>query len=89
VNVSRGSSGDIESGESDDLDRLARRLREARPVPAPAFVGRLRRAVIDARGSAIESGWRVPVLISGCALAGTLLLVLGVIGAAGAGPFGG
>jgi hypothetical protein len=86
---SRGSSGDIESWESDDLDQLAWRLREARPVPAPAFVGRLRRATIDTTGSAIDSGWRVPVLISGCALAGTLLLVLGVIGAAGAGPFGG
>jgi hypothetical protein len=83
------SSRDLESGERDDLAQFARRLREARPAPAPSFVGRLRRAIIDTGGSAIGSGWRVPALISGYALAGTLLLVLGAIGAAGAGPFGG
>jgi hypothetical protein len=84
-----GGSGDLGPGEGDGLAQLARRLREARPAPAPAFVGRLRRTIIDTSGSAIEGGWRVPALISGCALAGTLLLGLGVIGAAGAGPFGG
>jgi hypothetical protein len=86
VSDPRASSGDL---ESEDRDDLARRLREARPIPAPAFVGRLRRAIIDARTPGVEPAWRVPAQIVGCALAGTLLLLLGVVGAAGAGPFGG
>lgn len=73
----------------DDLAGLARRLREARPVPAPEFLGRLRRAIADAQTSNVEAASRVRARIAGFALAGTLLLVLGVIGAGGAGPFGG
>jgi hypothetical protein len=89
VSDSHGSSGELESDDRDVLARVARRLHEARPVPAPAFVSQLRRAVIDLRCSDGESAWRVRARIAGWALAGALLLMLGTLGAAGAGPFGG
>jgi hypothetical protein len=84
-----GSSDEVESNERDNLAWLAGRLHEARPVPAPAFVSRLRHAVIDLQASGRESPWRVRARIAGWAFAGSLLLLLGAIGAAGAGPFGG
>jgi hypothetical protein len=86
VNDPHASWGELESDDRDDLPDLARRLREACPVPAPTFVRRLRRAVIDIRRSNRESA---RARIAGWAVAGALLLILGAVGAAGAGPFGG
>ena len=83
------TAGDAESERSQDLARLAQRLRQARPVPTPAFVARVRRAVIDTGTSEIETPSRLRARIAAYALAGTLLLLLGVLGAAGVGPLGG
>jgi hypothetical protein len=74
--------------DPEEYGDLARRLREGRPVPTLAFVDRLRRAVnIGASPSARTR--RVLASIAGWSVAGALLLLLGAIGAAGAGPFGG
>ena len=88
MNDPHDTAGDAESERGQDLVRLAHRLRQARPVPTPAFVARVRRAVIDIGTSEIETPWRLRARIAAYALAGALLLVLGVLGAAGAGPLG-
>jgi hypothetical protein len=58
MNALGANSDDVEPEERDEHSELARRLREARPFAAPAFIAGLRRAVIDARMSSSESPWR-------------------------------
>ncbi|HZV73356.1 MAG TPA: hypothetical protein VFF79_06540 [Conexibacter sp.] len=67
---------------------LAERLLAARPLPGPAFRGRLRR-LLEARSRPVDRPARVRALIAGCAAAGALLLLVGAVSAAGAGPLGG
>jgi hypothetical protein len=78
---------DLGRDPPEDLMRLAEHLRKARPLPTPAFRGRLWRH-LEARSSRARPPARLGVLIGGCAAAGTLLLLVGTVSAAGAGPLG-
>jgi hypothetical protein len=69
---------------TDELVSLALRLDGARPLPAPAFRGRLRRHLVN-QPPPFALG-RLRLLIATYASSGAVLLVLGAIGAAGHGP---
>jgi hypothetical protein len=78
---------DLEPGTPDELIQLAERLRDARPLPKPAFRGELRRRLV-ARSEHLVAPPRLRVLITRYAAAGTALLIVGAVSAAGAGPLG-
>jgi hypothetical protein len=78
---------DLGPDASDDLIALAQRLELACPLPDPGFRGRLRRHLV-ARSERVRTPTRVRRLITGYATAGSVLLVVGAAGAAGAGPLG-
>jgi hypothetical protein len=73
---------DLEPPDADELMLLAERLRAARPLPQPAFRGDLGRKL--AAGSPRVRA-RIRILVAAYAGSGTLLLVIGALGA-GAGP---
>lgn len=66
------------------------RLHAERPVPAPAFRGRLRRMLISPEGARRGSRFQFSIQgqIAGLLGAGTILLAIAAVGVAGAGPFG-
>lgn len=71
----------------DDLERLGEQLHDGRPLPRAAFRGDLRRRLLARR----PGGPRPPRLraqIAAFAGAGTVLLAVAAISAAGAGPLG-
>ena len=69
----------------DDVVRLAERLQRERPVPSAGFRGDLRRSLL-AQSPASARPRRLAALIAGYAAGGALLLLLGALSAAGAGP---
>lgn len=71
------------SARGDDLDKTARTLSRARPVPAPAFRGALERLV---RALQIPPVRHLRAKALCLALAGALLLALAGAGVAGSGP---
>lgn len=78
---------DVEPGTEDELLALADRLRRTRPVPRPAFRGDLARRLEATRGSGLTIG-RVRLLIATYSVSGTVLIVLGALGAGRLGPLG-
>ena len=78
----------LEPGEAEALDEVARRLEAERPLPAPAFRGRLRRELVE--GEKGRVAWR-PRNVRRLALtylaSGLVLLGIAGAGLAGAGPF--
>ncbi|MGO9899320.1 MAG: hypothetical protein ACLP0J_06440 [Solirubrobacteraceae bacterium] len=76
---------DLGPEATDDLMLLAQRLRDARPVPAPAFRGRLGRQ-LAARPPRFAPA-RLRMLIATYSASGIVLLALGAVGASGHGPF--
>jgi hypothetical protein len=78
---------DLEPGVPDELILLAERLERDRPAPTAMFRGDLRRRLL-AGGATRSRPARLRLLISGCAMAGTLLLIVGAASAAGVGPLG-
>ena len=76
---------DLEPGTPEDLIRLAERLEQERPVPSAAFRGDLRRRLIAGARSHSRPA-RLRLLIAGYAGTGSLLLLVGVVSAAGIGP---
>lgn len=83
MNQRRHLRDDLEPGTPEDLIRLAERLEAERPLPAPAFRGRLRRrlaAQVAPRGLGAR--------IAAFAGSGVGLLALAFAGASGFGPFG-
>jgi hypothetical protein len=72
---------DLEPGAGDDLIALAERLRAARPLPSPAFRGELGRRLAGASRRRLSPA-RARALIAAYSASGTLLLVIGAIGAA-------
>jgi hypothetical protein len=85
MNDSTDIRDDLGPEASDDLVLLARRLQNARPVPAPAFRGRLGRQ-LAARPPRFAPA-RLRLLIATYSTSGIALLVLGAVGASGHGPF--
>ena len=71
----------------DDVARLAERLRDERPVPAPAFRGALGRRLL-AYGGRHARPQRLGARILAFAGSGAALLLAGALSAAGAGPLG-
>ena len=78
---------DLEPGAEERLVRLAERLRDERPLPSPTFRGDLRRRVLS-HAPEMTAPARLRTLIAGYAGAGTLLMLLGALSAAGLGPLG-
>ena len=74
---------DLEPGSSDDLLRLAARLEAQRPLPAPAFRGRLRRQLL-AQAAPRGLGARIAAFAG----SGFGLLAVAALSAAGVGPLG-
>ena len=76
---------DLEPGTPDELITLAERLERERPVPSASFRGNLRRLLLAGGADRPRPG-RLRVLIAGYATAGSLLLFVGALSAAGVGP---
>lgn len=76
---------DLEPDAPYEVVRLAERLERERPVPAAGFRGELKRHLL-AGGAPRARPRRLRALITGYAAAGSLLLLVGAISAAGAGP---
>jgi hypothetical protein len=80
--------GNVPDAEVESLVRLAQRLRDERPLPAPAFRGELGRRLAapgTSRGrDALPAPRRAIAIWSVC---GTLLILLPLAGVLGAGPF--
>jgi hypothetical protein len=87
MNADGDIRGDLEPDAPDELVRLAERLQRQRPVPAAGFRGELRRQLLA--GAALQGRpRRLRALIAGFATAGSLLLLVGALSAAGVGPLG-
>jgi len=78
---------DLEPGIDEDLILLADRLRDARPLPRPAFRGDLGRHLAARRRPRLGAG-HLRTVIAAYGLAGTVVLCLAAISAAGVGPLG-
>jgi len=78
---------DLEPGAPEDIVRLAEHLLDARPLPSPGFRGALRRR-LEARSHRVQPPALIRARIARFATAGTLLLLIGTVSAAGAGPLG-
>lgn len=83
----RDIRSDLEPGAAEELVRLAERLERDRAVPSAAFRGTLRRKLV-AGGAAYSRPARLRLLIASYAGAGSALLLLGAVSAAGVGPLG-
>jgi hypothetical protein len=83
MNPRRDLRDDLEPGIGDDLVRLAERLQTQRPLPAPAFRGRLRRHLI-AQAAPRGLGARIAAFAG----SGAALLAVAAVSAAGLGPLG-
>ncbi len=79
---------DLEPGAPEELVRLADRLERARPVPAAAFRGDLRRRLLAGAVPRTRPA-RLRVLIGSYAGAGSLLMLIAGASAAGLGPLAG
>jgi len=76
---------DLEPDAPQELILLAERLHRERPVPAAGFRGELRRRLVS--GSMADARpARLARLITGYATAGTTLLLVAALSAAGVGP---
>ena len=69
------------------MSELEDRLRAERPTPTPAFRGGLRRSLVSAGTEGGGQPQRLRLLIAAYGAAGVLLLLVALVGAAGAGPF--
>ena len=77
----------LDAKERDDLAPLARRLERERPVPRAGFRGSLGRRLARQLEPHRAPPRRLRALIGAYAGSGTVLLVVAVLGVAGAGPF--
>jgi hypothetical protein len=87
VSAGHDIRADLEPNAPEELNRLAERLDQERPVPSAAFRGSLRRRLLTG-GAAHPRPKRLRLLITGYAGAGTALLIVGAASAAGLGPLG-
>jgi hypothetical protein len=93
--MNRTDSGERPDDRLDAIEATERptatRLQAERPIPAPAFRGRLRRHLLEqTRGGAYRpsfGGFSVRTLAAGYLGAGLILLVVAGVGLAGGGPF--
>ena len=76
---------DLEPDAPIEIVRLAERLQRERPVPSAGFRGDLRRRLLGS-GAPHTRPRRLYALITGYATAGSLLLLVGALSAAGVGP---
>ncbi len=83
--MTRDIRSDLEADAPEDLVRLAERLQRERPIPAAQFRGELRRRLL-AGERRHQRPARLAVLIRAYAVSGAVLLLIGALSAAGAGP---
>ncbi|MDX6651907.1 MAG: hypothetical protein QOG09_436 [Solirubrobacterales bacterium] len=76
----------LEPQERDRLVRFAERLREDRPLPAASFRGELQRR-LERRRERSMPVVRLRRMVTAYVSSGSLLLAIGALGVAGAGPF--
>ena len=67
----------------EELRATAERLKRERPLPTPAFRGELHRLLLASGGPSRD---RARPLAIACACAGTALMLVAIVGLAGAGP---
>jgi len=79
---------DLEPDSGEDLVALGNRLLDARPVPRAAFRGDLGRHLAARSTGRRLDGFQLRALIAVNGVAGLLLLAVGAVSAAGAGPLG-
>jgi hypothetical protein len=77
----------LEPAELERMAAIARRLEQARPLPAPGFRGQLRRRLADAEAAGAMAPRRARSLALSYAASGLLLLAVAAIGVVGSGPF--
>jgi hypothetical protein len=87
VTERRDIRADLEPDTPDEVVRLAERLEHERPVPSAAFRGGLRRRLMAGDGKRPRPA-RLKMIITGYASAGSVLLLIGALSAAGTGPLG-
>lgn len=78
---------DLEPDDADDLEPLGAQLLSSRAVPRPVFRGELRRRLLRspyATRARPQHLWARVVALSG---SGGILLLLGLLGVNGSGPF--
>ena len=85
--MTRDIADDLEPDMPEEVLMLAERLQRERPVPAVSFRGELRRRLV-AGGAGRARPRRLRLLIAGYATAGSLLLAIAAVSAAGVGPLG-
>lgn len=78
---------DLEPGAGEDIIALAERLQRSTPLPSASFRGELGRRFADRPRGRISRA-RARLVVAACSASGTLLLVIGAVGASGHGPFG-
>jgi hypothetical protein len=69
--------------DGSELRAIAERLERERPIPRPAFRSELRRRLFF---TPAQSPGRIRLLIGAYATSGVVLLLVAVVGVAGAGP---
>jgi hypothetical protein len=72
--------------DMNEHEGLIRRLERERPVPAPGFRGRLRRHLLGSAGERHVAPAGIRRLVFAYAGSGTALLLVALLGVAGAGP---
>jgi len=77
---------DLEPGYGEELVALGNRLLDARPVPRAAFRGDLGRHLAARSGRRRLGTAQLRALIAVYAMTGLVLLCVGAVSAAGAGP---
>jgi hypothetical protein len=78
---------EIPEGERKSLARVAAQLASDRPVPSARFRGQLRRDLVAAQPKPLWRPRRLKLTIGAYAASGLVLMLLALVGIAGAGPF--
>jgi hypothetical protein len=75
----------VDQSEADEIDRLAARLRDARPEPATAFRSALRSGLEQRAGGAWRPR-RLRLTVLALAISGAAVLLFSLLTATGSGP---
>lgn len=84
--IDRPTDREPPSWQREEVQWLARRLEQERPVPRAGFRGELRRRLLDAADQQPVRSRRLRFLIAAYAGSGMALLAIVALGVAGAGP---
>ena len=86
LDIDRPFDPDPSAQEGEQVESLAQRLEQERPVPRVGFRGELRRRLLAAANRQPSRPPRARFLIAAYGGSGVVLLTIAVLGVAGAGP---